>query len=375
MEIDLVKLKDNARVVSGWCRGAGLALVAVTKGVKGDPRIARAFLEGGAAGIADSRLSNFQSLRDLREPGPAGWPPWGDETRWPFLLLRAPAPSQASEAVALTDGVLCAGGDTAEALARAAAPRRPYYVFLTVDLGDLREGLRPEELTSAAVAMDRRLAFASGRPDPAGRAHVAGIAANMACFCGVIPTRTHLELMISLAKEAGEALGRRLVISAGNTAVLPLLLREGLPAGLGDLRVGEGILLGRESLHRTPLPGCHLDAFTFRGAVIEIGAKASAPSGECAENGFGHQPVFVDRGIRPRAIVAAGRQDMIPEGLTPLDAGVEIVGATSDHMVLDVGDYPGRLKVGDELGFSVNYASLLRAMTSSDVAKVYVGEA
>jgi predicted amino acid racemase len=375
MEINLTKLRENAQVVSGWCGAAGLRLLAVTKGVRGDPHIARAFLRGGAAGLADSRLANLKGLIDL---GDVGNRPGGAvhlRSRPSLLLLRAPTPAQAGEAVALSDAVLCAGADTAEALAREVRPGHPYEIFLTVDLGDLREGLLPEDLTSAALAIDRRLAGVRGEADYRRRAHVAGLAANTACFCGVIPTRAHLDEMLYLAADAGEALGRPLTVSAGNTAVLPLLLSQGVPAGLGDLRIGEGLLLGRESLHRTPLPGCHLDAFTFWGAVIEIGVKPSAPTGECAENAFGHAPVFVDRGRRLRAIVAAGRQDMIPEGLTPLETGIEIVGATSDHMVLDVGDYPGRLRVGDELGFSVNYASLLQAMTSSEVVKAYVGEA
>ncbi len=364
VEIDLGKLRENARVVSGWLRTAGLDLFAVTKGVRGDPRVARAFLDGGAAGIADSRLSNFRGIQDLRGG------------RRPFLLLRAPSPAQAADAVLLTDGALVADTATGEALARAAAGLgRPYRIYLTVDLGDLREGVLPEEVVPTAVAFDQRLVAAGGVTEPARRAHIAGLATNMACFSGAIPKREHLTELARLAADAGAALGRPLSVSAGNTAVLPLLLGEGLPPGLDDLRVGEGILLGRESLHREPLPGCHLDAFTFRAAVIETGTKPTCPTGECAQDAFGHQPVFIDRGRRRRAILGAGRQDIVPEGLVPLEPGVEVVGATSDHLILDVEDRPGRVEAGTELGFSVNYACLLQAMISTDVAKVYVGEA
>lgn len=364
MEIDLGKLRHNTRLVAGWCREAGLLLLGVTKGVTGDPRVARVFLEGGASGLADSRLANFERLSDLRN----GFP------RSPFLLLRPPVPGAAARTTALTDAVLCSSIDTAEALARAAASGRSYDILLTVDVGDLREGLSPEEATRAAVAMDRRLAAASGTPDPARRARVAGLATNMACFSGIVPTRGHLELMARLGREMAEALGRSMWVSAGNTAVLPLLRREGVPPGLSDLRVGEGLLLGRESLHREPLPGGELDAFVLRAAVIEIGRKPTSPIGECAENAFGHRPLFVDRGPRWRAILAVGRQDVVPEGLTPRDPGIEVVGGTSDHLVVDIEDHPGHLAVGDELGFSVNYACLLQAMTSTDVARAYVGE-
>mgnify|MGYP000259461938 FL=1 len=371
LEIDLVKLAANARALAGCCRAAGLELHAVTKVLRGDPAVARAFLAGGAAGLADSRLSNLRRLQALRGAGAGGTA----DRRVPFLLLREPSPADAPAAVALSDGVLCASLEVAESLARATGPDRPYEVLLTVDFGDLREGLLPEELPDAAVEFEERMARAAGRSDPSRRAHVAGLAANMACFSGVVPTPAHLEHLLILARETGERLGRPLRVSAGNTAVLPLLVRgERLPDGLHDLRVGEGIVLGRDSLRREPLPGCHLDAVTFWARVIEIRRKPSAPVGELAEDAFGHRPVFVDRGPRLRAVVAAGRQDIVPEGLKPLAGGIEVVGATSDHLVLDIEDYPGRLSVGEEVGFLVNYACLLQASTSPDVVKVHVGD-
>lgn len=331
--------------------------------------MARALLEGSVTGLADSRLGNLRRLQEFRD-GRAT-----DGRKPSYLLLRAPAMPQAGETVGLCDAVLCADPDTAEALARAAGSGRPFRVLLPVDLGDLREGVLPEELPGAAIELDRRLASASGEQDPSRRAHLAGLAANMACFSGTVPTRAHLELLVDLARGAGEALGRTLRVSGGNTAVLSLLLHGEVPPGLDDLRIGEGILLGRESLHRVPLPGCHLDAFTLWTVVLEVGRKPSRPTGELAEDAFGHRPVFVDRGRRQRAVLAGGRQDFVPEGLKPLDAGIEVVGATSDHLVLDVEDYPGPLRAGTELGFAVNYACLLQAMTSPDVTRIYVGEA
>jgi predicted amino acid racemase len=70
-----------------------------------------------------------------------------------------------------------------------------------------------------------------------------------------------------------------------------------------------------------------------------------------------------------RALLNVGRQDVQVEGLTPLDARVRIVGASSDYTVLDVTDASGALRVGDRLAFSLNYAALLAAMTSGYVKK------
>jgi predicted amino acid racemase len=81
---------------------------------------------------------------------------------------------------------------------------------------------------------------------------------------------------------------------------------------------------------------------------------------------FGGTERAEDLGERPHALLALGRQDVEPDGLTP-PAGMTIRGASSDHLVLDAGDCP--VAVGDEVRFQPDYRSLLRAMTSPFVAK------
>ncbi len=69
-------------------------------------------------------------------------------------------------------------------------------------------------------------------------------------------------------------------------------------------------------------------------------------------------------------IVALGRQDVAPAGLH-LPEGWELLGASSDHLVLDPG--PDRPVVGSEVRFGVGYDALLAAMTSPFVTKEYLG--
>ena len=59
--------------------------------------------------------------------------------------------------------------------------------------------------------------------------------------------------------------------------------------------------------------------------------------------------------------MALGRQDVDLDGLTP-PAGVVVLGMSSDHLVLDVGDE--QIAVGDELRFA---ARLRRARAGHDV--------
>jgi hypothetical protein len=84
---------------------------------------------------------------------------------------------------------------------------------------------------------------------------------------------------------------------------------------------------------------------------------------------FGNRPVFEDKGERLRAIVNIGREDAAVEGLNPVAAGVEVLGASSDHLILDVTDVRPTPQVGDQVAFRMTYAALLAAMTSEYVEK------
>jgi len=127
------------------------------------------------------------------------------------------------------------------------------------------------------------------------------------------------------------------------------------------------VFFGRETAYGQPIPAMHRDAFTLRAELIEVAEKPSFPEGNVGMNSFGEHPDILDRGPMKRGILAIGRQDAEAADLTPRDPGVQIVGASSDHLVVDLGD-TGHA-VGDILSFDVDYAGLLRLMTSRYVHK------
>jgi predicted amino acid racemase len=109
--------------------------------------------------------------------------------------------------------------------------------------------------------------------------------------------------------------------------------------------------------------------------VIECKVKPSVPIGETNQDAFGNRPVFAQRGDRRRAILALGRQDTVPEVLHPLDPRVEVLGASSDHLVLDVEELDRSPAMGDRVSFVPGYAALLQSFTSPYVDKVYLPHA
>ena len=56
-----------------------------------------------------------------------------------------------------------------------------------------------------------------------------------------------------------------------------------------------------------------------------------------------------------------------------MDPGIEVLGASSDHLIIDVTDAETPVKVGSEVRFLLNYGGLLSASTSPHVRKVATG--
>ena len=89
-------------------------------------------------------------------------------------------------------------------------------------------------------------------------------------------------------------------------------------------------------------------------------------------NAFGESVEFEDRGEMLRAILAIGRQDADIGGLTPLDEGAEILGASSDHLIVNLTEAKGSFAVGDVLRFGVSYGALLNVYSGVYVDKIYI---
>lgn len=352
VSIDVAKLEHNARVVTDLCARHGIAVTGVTKGVCGHPDVARAMLRGGCVSLGESRLENVARLRAA-----------GVDAS--FMLLRVPPLSGVSEVVTAVDVSLNSELEVLRALSDAAARReRVHDVIVMVDLGDLREGVMPDDL----VPFVRELLRLPG-------VRLAGLGANLTCYAGVVPTEENMGRLVRCAEEVESAFGLRLgCVSGGNSSALPLVASGRMPARVDHARIGEAILLGRETLERRPWPDTFQDAFVLRAEVIEEKAKPSVPLGERAQDAFGRRPAFPERGEIERALVNVGREDVVVEGLRPVDPRLAILGASSDYLIVDVTAAAGEIGVGDELAFAPDYAALLALMSSAYVDKRVLGE-
>ncbi len=344
--IDLAKLTHNARLVCEKAAAQNIKVAGVTKACLAHEAVARAMVAGGVRELADSRLENLEHLRRL-----------GLGVQ--LMLLRIPGLSRVKDTVALADTSLNSEYEVMSALGEEAKRRdKQHRVIIMVDLGDLREGVLPKEV----VPLARQVSKTRGL-------RLRGLGVNLACYGGVTPSEENLHQLVELAENVERETGTKLeVVSGGNSSSLGMLFNQQIPPGISHLRIGEGILLGRETVARNPLPDTYQDAFVIRAEVVEVHVKPSLPRGTVGQDAFGHVPNFEDKGPMIRAIVALGRQDVPSDGIYPLDGRVQVIGASSDHLILDAGKKPG-IKVGDIVKFGLNYGGLLGAMTSPFVSK------
>jgi predicted amino acid racemase len=347
VQVDLRKVTENTRRVVAMLDG--VEVVAVTKVTCGSPEVGRAMLAGGAVALGESRHENAGRLRAAGIDAP-------------LWLLRTPAPERAGETVRLFDLSLATELETCEALERAAAAQgRRHEVIAMVELGDLREGMMPAELPAFVDAVE-------------GLTHLelAGVGVNLTCYGAIVPDERNLGELARLAAEVEARLGRPLrYVSGGNSGSIGVATAGRMPAAVNTLRVGETILLGVDTLKRETVPGLHQDAIVASAPVIECKVKPSLPRGTIAQDAFGNRPTFADHGERRRAICALGRQDAPPDGLCPVDDGVRVLGASSDHLILDVEDLPLAPRLGDPLSFIPSYGATLQLFTSPYVHKVF----
>lgn len=346
--VDLAKIEENARriVEALPC----VSIVGVTKVTCSEPRVARAMIAGGVTALGESRLENAQRLRDA-----------GIDV--PIWLLRAPTPALAEETVRLIDVSAISEIAIARALSDAAlAARRPHGILAMVDIGDRREGMMPDEVPAFVDAVESLAGL-----------ELVGLGASLTCYGTIVPDQRNLGMLAELVSAAERRVGRPLVMSGGSSTSIAPVMRGRGPAALDNLRVGEAIVLGVDPSTREQIPGLPLftDAIRLSAPVIECAVKPSLPEGTCAQDAFGNRPVFEDRGPRHRAICAIGRQDVVPEHIQPLDARVQVLGASSDHLVLDVEDLPTPPAIGDPVVFVPGYSATLALFTSPYVRTVF----
>ena len=276
--------------------------------------------------------------------------------------------SEVEDVIRITDMSLNSELEVIKALNEEARRQgKLHKIILMAEMGDLREGYWDrEELLNVAEYIENKLI----------NIQLVGIGTNVGCYGSILPTVDKLEELVELAEKVEERLGRQLeYIAGGATSSLMRIWDGNIPERVNLLRIGEGILLARDLdvFYGYDMSQMYQDVFRLKAEVIEVKDKPTYPIGTIAVDAFGHTPEYVDRGIRRRALLAVGKVDYgNPEDLIPMEKGIEILGASSDHTIVDVQDAERDFKVGDIMTFDICYATIVYLTNCRNVHIAFV---
>lgn len=323
----------------------------VAKLLCGNEKFLKCILEISDKKICDPRLTNLRHIKEL-------------SPKTKTVYIKPPAKRLARNIVKYADVSFNTELDTIKALSiEAIKQNKIHKIVIMVEMGELREGI-----------MVKNLSQFYGEAIKIPNIEIVGIGTNLNCLNGILPDEKKL-IKLNRFKEILEETHQTKIpfISAGSSVTIPLLFNQKIPEGINHFRVGETLFFGTDVYNDSVIIGMYQDVFKLTLEIIEIVEKPMIPAGNAGTNLTGETPLHDDnnRGkTSVRAIVDAGILDIDPKNISPNSAGIKIIGASSDMMILDLEDNSNAYHVGDTIDFSMNYMAVLRAMNSEYVDKI-----
>lgn len=355
LEINLNKIYENTKYISTLCKNLDINIAGVVKCVNAQIEIVEQMVLGGCRYIASSRIEQLIKIKE-------------HNIKNENMLIRMPMIREIEDVVKYIDISLNSELETIKKLEQECKNQnKQHKIVLMMDLGDLREGIfSEEEFIETALYIENNL----------DNIKLYGVGTNLSCYGSIKPSYDNLNKLCNIATEIENKIGRELdLISGGATTTIPLIIENNIPKKINNLRIGEAILVGRDLIDYWgyDVKEIHKDTMILKAEIIELKNKPSYPIGEMFIDAFGNKPVYEDKGIRKRAILGVGKQDFVSyDTLIPSEKGITIVGASSDHLIVDIEDYDKTFKVGDILSFEMFYPSALYLSLSSYVSKKYI---
>jgi len=344
------KLAHNYSMLDTMFKEHDIDWAVVSKMLCGNSLFINEVVRLGPTELCDSRISN---LKKIKKSFP----------QIQTVYIKPPAKRSIKSIVEWADVSFNTEFQTLKWLSdEAVRQNKVHKVLIMIELGDLREGVMGEDLMGF---------YAQAFKLP--NINIVGIGANLNCLNGVMPSVDKL-IQLSLYKQLIEAKFQVKMpwVSGGTSVVIPLVERQLIPKGINHFRVGETLFFGVDLFKEGPMTGLHTDVFKLFAEIIEITEKPIVPNGELAANPSGE--VFeIDENdygkTSKRAIIDVGLLDIQPNFLETEDPNIEIEGASSDMLIMDLKDNKSNYKVGDLISFNPKYMGVLGLMNSNYIEK------
>ena len=240
--------------------------------------------------------------------------------------------------------------------------QKKHKIIIMVETGDLREGVMGDQLLDFYA-----------RVFELPNIEIIGLGTNLNCLNGVMPSADKL-IQLSLYKQIIELKFNKSIpwVSAGTSVTIPLMLTHQLPTGVNHFRVGETLYFGVDLVEEAIIEGMHGDVFELNVEIVEMQEKPLLPTGVLGATPQGEVKEIDEKLMGKssfRAIVDVGILDVDPKYLIAKDTSIEILGASSDMIIINLGENPKNYKVGDILSFDLKYMGALGLLNSDYVDK------
>jgi predicted amino acid racemase len=348
--LDADKLRDNYNYLNNLFKQNNIQWSIVSKLLCGNPEYLKVLLSYDPEQLCDSRVSNLRAIKKLSP---------GMETAY----IKPPPKRSIKSIVKFADISYNTEFQTIKLLSEEAGRQNKVHkIVIMIEMGELREGVMREDFMEFFEKVFRLPNI-----------EVIGIGTNLTCMYGVLPNSDKL-IQLSLYEQLIEAKFKRSIpfVSGGSSVTIPLIHQNILPDGINHFRVGETLFLGTNVYDGSPYENMHNDVFKLYAEIIELTEKPMVPEGDMGANLEGESFEFdeEDRGKTSyRAILDMGLLDIDDEHLQLTDPNIELVGASSDMIVADLGENKSNYKVGDLLEFKLDYMGTLRALSSNYIDK------
>lgn len=347
------KLRTNYSILDRMFQKNSIEWAIVTKLLCGNKLYLKEVLELGVREVCDSRVKNLKVIKAMSPDVQT-------------VYIKPPAKRSIKSIVQYADVSFNTESETIRLLSNEARRQgKIHKIVIMIELGDLREGIMGEHLLEfyeKIFELDN--------------IQVVAIGSNFNCLHGVMPSIDKM-IQLSLYKQLIEAKFNKKIpwVSGGTSVVIPLLKRKQLPAAINHFRVGETLFFGADLFSGGTIRGMHDDVFMLYSEIIEITKKPVIPIGDLAENPSGkmYEVDEQDYGkLSYRAILDLGLLDINPDFLIPVDPEMKVISASSDMLIIDLGENKKGIRVGDLLTFRLKYMGALSLFNSDYIEKIVI---
>jgi ornithine racemase len=347
------RLRHNYTRLNTLFEEKGISWGIVTKLLCGEEIFLKEVLALGIKEIHDSRVTNLKAIKKLAPDVQTVYIKPAPKLSIPDIIRYADVSFQTEiEIIRLLSE-------------EAERQQRKHKIIIMIEMGDLREGVMGDDLVEFYAQVFKLPGIS-----------VIGLGANFNCLHGVMPTQDKL-IQLSLYKQVIEAKFDIEIpwVSGGTSVTIPLLFAHQMPQGINHFRIGEALFFGLNLFTNETLEGMDPNVFEFCAEIIELNEKPMIPTGMLAANPSGEN-FEIDQRLygktSHRAILDVGLLDINPKYLLPQDSSLSVIGASSDMLVIELGENALKYKVGDVLRFNLRYMGALSILNSKYIAKEVV---